>query len=338
MVLTLSSYAGYEPYLSGQSITEQDQIRGDSTEFWMCALAFGLLLPSSYSLTTSSSASADDENVHLSLPSGTSSLTLYRKDALYFSHDNSIAVVSTTTTLGATGSGASATATLTSQEVSSIAVTNGGSGYGSTAAPTISFTGGGGAGAAATATVSNGVVTAITVTSGGSNYTSAPTVVITGATNTTLPVIPLAAGISNSSSASTYALIPYQSIETGGLPETTGALMESRVKSQSLFKAKGVQSRDSKISLNGTLLKDDAAVQILEDASTNASRIFWQSRHAIYQSFQSGTQLYGSGTGARQGIAVVDSFQPQADENNFMKVQASLNVDGFHIAYKLLGM
>ncbi|HXH95250.1 MAG TPA: C25 family cysteine peptidase, partial [Thermoanaerobaculia bacterium] len=58
--------------------------------------------------------------------------------------------------------------------VSNVAVTAGGSGYGS--APTVIFTGGGGAGAAATATISGGIVTSITITNAGHGYTSAPAV------------------------------------------------------------------------------------------------------------------------------------------------------------------
>ena len=61
--------------------------------------------------------------------------------------------------------------------ISTITVTNGGSGYG---APTISITGGGGSGATATAVVTGGVVTAITVTNGGSGFTSRPTVTVVG--------------------------------------------------------------------------------------------------------------------------------------------------------------
>ena len=74
------------------------------------------------------------------------------------------------------GSGATATASITDDAVSSVSVTNAGSGY--TSAPNVSFSGGAGSGAQATATVSSGEVTGITVTNGGSGYTSAPTVSI----------------------------------------------------------------------------------------------------------------------------------------------------------------
>jgi hypothetical protein len=74
------------------------------------------------------------------------------------------------------GTGATATASLTSLAVSSVAVTAGGAGY--VTPPPIIFLGGGGSGAVAVATVSAGAVTAITVINGGSGYTAAPTVVI----------------------------------------------------------------------------------------------------------------------------------------------------------------
>jgi hypothetical protein len=62
------------------------------------------------------------------------------------------------------------------QFVSSIGVSDGGSGYAS--APAVTFSGGGGSGATAQATVSGGVVNGITVLTPGSGYSSAPTVTI----------------------------------------------------------------------------------------------------------------------------------------------------------------
>jgi hypothetical protein len=90
------------------------------------------------------------------------------------------------------GSQSIANASLTTQEtavgyssgqtvtgVSSIAVTNGGSGY-TTATVTVAQSTSNFIAATATATLSGGVVTAITVTSSGSGYYAAPTVTITG--------------------------------------------------------------------------------------------------------------------------------------------------------------
>ena len=76
--------------------------------------------------------------------------------------------------LAPSGSGVSATATVTSGFVTSVTVNSGGSGY--AAAPVVKLSGGGGTGATATATISGGVVTGIAVTAPGSGYSSAPTV------------------------------------------------------------------------------------------------------------------------------------------------------------------
>lgn len=76
--------------------------------------------------------------------------------------------------LAPSGSGASATATVTSGFITSVTVNTGGSGY--VAAPVVKLSGGGGTGATATATISGGVVIGITVTAPGSGYSSAPTV------------------------------------------------------------------------------------------------------------------------------------------------------------------
>ena len=64
----------------------------------------------------------------------------------------------------------------TGSGVTSVAVTNGGSGYAT--APIVQISGGGGTGATAVATMSGGVVTGITITNPGVGYTSAPTVTL----------------------------------------------------------------------------------------------------------------------------------------------------------------
>lgn len=64
-------------------------------------------------------------------------------------------------------------------EVGTIVINNGGSGY--TSVPTVGFTGGGGGtGAAGTAVIQNGQVVAVNITNPGSGYTSTPTVTFTG--------------------------------------------------------------------------------------------------------------------------------------------------------------
>ncbi len=71
------------------------------------------------------------------------------------------------------GSGATATATLTGDVVTSIDITAGGSGYVSVV---VAVSGGGGSGLTATAILSGGVITSVTINNGGSGYTSAPTI------------------------------------------------------------------------------------------------------------------------------------------------------------------
>lgn len=74
------------------------------------------------------------------------------------------------------GSGVTATATVTNGAVTAITVNNQGNGH-YTYVPPVAITGGGsGSGCVAQAVVSSGLVTAINVISGGKDYTSAPTV------------------------------------------------------------------------------------------------------------------------------------------------------------------
>jgi hypothetical protein len=80
-------------------------------------------------------------------------------------------------------SGAAATATETGGAVTSITVTNGGSGYLS-ATVAITSADGLGSGATATAEVTGGVVTKITITAAGSGYDKAPNVTVSAPTTT----------------------------------------------------------------------------------------------------------------------------------------------------------
>lgn len=93
------------------------------------------------------------------------------------------------------GTGAVATAALSSGSVLSCSIVDGGSGY--TTAPTVLFSGGGGTGATGTATVSGGVVTGITITSGGSGYLSPPIVVLSRLPSVTLADLDYMAFIPN---------------------------------------------------------------------------------------------------------------------------------------------
>jgi uncharacterized repeat protein (TIGR01451 family) len=70
--------------------------------------------------------------------------------------------------------------TTATNTITTVNVTNGGSGY--VTAPSVSFTGGGGSGAAGTAIISGGAVIGVTMTNGGTGYTTAPTVVFGGGT------------------------------------------------------------------------------------------------------------------------------------------------------------
>ena len=77
--------------------------------------------------------------------------------------------------------GATATAVITNGAVTSVNVTNGGTGYDVNNPPSVMFLGGGpGTGAAATVTIVSGAISAVTVTAGGSGYTSAPSVAFAG--------------------------------------------------------------------------------------------------------------------------------------------------------------
>lgn len=71
---------------------------------------------------------------------------------------------------------------MTRGRVTSVNVTNGGSGY--TSPPTVSFTGGGGSGVAGVAILNGGVVIGVLITNNGSGYTSAPSVSFTGGSGT----------------------------------------------------------------------------------------------------------------------------------------------------------
>lgn len=101
--------------------------------------------------------------------------------------------------VGNPGVAATATANTISGFVIGAAVVNGGSGY--TSAPAVTITGSG-SGTSATATVAGGVVTAITINSAGSGYTGGATISIDP------PVIPFRVDYSGGAITATYSSAP----------------------------------------------------------------------------------------------------------------------------------
>jgi hypothetical protein len=117
--------------------------------------------------------------------------------------ENSLSVTdgtnSWTQSAGNPGIGAAATANITAGFVTGATITNGGSGY--TSPPAVTITGLG-SGAAATATLSSGVVTGITITNAGSGYTGGATISIAP------PVIPFRVEYGGGAITATYSSAP----------------------------------------------------------------------------------------------------------------------------------
>jgi FtsP/CotA-like multicopper oxidase with cupredoxin domain len=147
---------------------------------------------------------------------------------------------------GGAGSGATATAILSTGSVTSVTGT-GGSGY---VSPTVSFSGGGIAPVQATGvailSASGGVITGIQMTSGGSGYTSAPTVAITDANHTgtqfaafeaTITPAGSIAGVTVTNPGSNYKPAPVVTIDApaSGTTATAIAAVNTEVKMLDAF-------------------------------------------------------------------------------------------------------
>lgn len=116
----------------------------------------------------------------MSLSNGGLDETLFAHDGLTTAQAKAAFVPANFTRPGLPPGQANATASLTSDAVTGVTVSD--QGYGYASAPPVSFTGGGGSGATATAHLTDGKVSSISIDTGGSSYTTAPRVVI-GAPN-----------------------------------------------------------------------------------------------------------------------------------------------------------
>ena len=113
---------------------------------------------------------------------------------------------------GGGGSGATATAVISGGAITSLTVSNSGSGY--TSAPTVAFSGGGGTGGAATAVLATRAVSTIAVSAPGSAYTAAPTVTLAGGSGTGGAAAAVLTATTLASIALTYAGTGYTSAPT----------------------------------------------------------------------------------------------------------------------------
>lgn len=126
------------------------------------------------------------------------------------------------------GGGSGAAATVQVSGISAITVTNGGSGY--ISAPAVTITGGGGTSAVASATIT-GVVSSIRVNNPGSGYTSVPIVTITGGGGSGAAAVATVSGghvtaITVTNRGSGYTSVPTVNITGGG---GTGATATARI-------------------------------------------------------------------------------------------------------------
>ena len=145
----------------------------------------------------------------------------------------------TVTISGGGGTGATATANLSAGAVSSVTITNPGSGY--TSAPSISFSGGtvstAGTAPSGTGNATNFIVTGTGITNPGSGYVSAPGIAFSGGTVTTVGTAPsgtgnatnfVVSGISISATGSGYTTAPSLAFSGGTItfsgtaPSATG--------------------------------------------------------------------------------------------------------------------
>lgn len=102
-------------------------------------------------------------------------ITSHNFESLNFSWKNNLTPRFVGGGFQSNGTGATATAVLTSTVVTSATIGAGGSGY--TVPPGIKFTGGGGSGATGFAVLTAGAVSSIVIVNGGTGYTSVPTIV-----------------------------------------------------------------------------------------------------------------------------------------------------------------
>lgn len=158
---------------------------------------------------------------------------------------------------------------------------------------------------------------------------TATTLIDGTATPTNLPVLSTSAEIPDTTTAITYALVPYLSLQDGGDLENTGTEAVARNKTQGLYPAKRTTERDGTINVSGALYVSDPGAILMEDLSDGSRNIYYEIRWAPYQAFtdQDGnTVAEGAGPGARVGVATIQAFSVQGARSEFATATGTLGM------------
>ncbi|MGI3901229.1 MAG: hypothetical protein ACRYGP_13905 [Janthinobacterium lividum] len=209
-----------------------------------------------------------------------------------------------TATVGNTGSQATAHSALTSGGVGPITVDNGGSGYESV--PAVTITGGGGTGAAAHAVLTAGVVSSIVVDTAGTGYTSAPTITVSAPIGGEITAINLTSpGQYTADTAVTMTITDSQGGTGAGATATVSMELLQNPICALLPTINNALLAHSLVAGPGTTVQDALAWR----GTLNSQRLIAQDDWEIVETIDGTGDEYLDGTARSLGLAIATDFE-----------------------------
>lgn len=157
-------------------------------------------------------------------------------------------------------------------------------------------------------------------------------------------VLPLLAPIAINAEAYSYALLPVQFVETGGMFDNSADIATAQNKSVGYWSLKAITGRNATVTLSGSMIVQDSSMYEFNAVNEGGRFLYYEIRFHPYSNFSyldsegnTQTVLYGSGPQAKVGTCT-SSFKMMADKTDLIKCEASMESAGRPIDYVMLSI